>query len=118
MREQSVPSSSLNIAALSGLERRAWVRYPSRRRIDARRFGTAKRYAWEAIIRDVTPSGLGLVLPHAIRQGAILVVEPRGRGLNRLLLARVVHVVSQVDGWLHGCELANPLTDAERRDLL
>jgi hypothetical protein len=35
-----------------------------------------------------------------------------------LLLARVIHVTQIGDAWLHGCELANALSEADLQELI
>ena len=47
-------------------------------------------------------------------RGGVDLVQLRDKGLEaRPLLARVVHVAPQANGWSYGCELANHLSDSE-----
>jgi hypothetical protein len=66
----------------------------------------------------VTPEGVGLLLARPLPARTIVAIKPQGRAFQRLLLARVIHVNGQSDGWLHGCELAARLEEAEVRQLL
>jgi hypothetical protein len=102
----------------TGAERRAYVRYL---RIREARVSTGKsptRIFGVAVIREVSTNGLSLFLNSRVKEGTILAVEPRGLNFPRSLLARVVHVTQQANGWVYGCELANNLSDAELQMLL
>jgi hypothetical protein len=78
-------------------------------------------FMWPAIVRDVSVSGIGLVLPRRFERGAGLAIEiPRADG-NRpeSLLARVVHATSLPRGlWLLGCSFPSPLSEDELQGLL
>jgi hypothetical protein len=65
-----------------------------------------------AVIRDVSPRGVGLVLRRRFEVGAVLLVEPFGPAgqAARLLPAKVARVAA-LGGrfWLLGCEFATEL---------
>lgn len=67
-------------------------------------------------MRDISTSGIGLLLGRRFEPGALLSIEvmDRSEGQMRLLLARVAHATARPGGgWLVGCALVNPLTDEE-----
>lgn len=102
-------------------ERRACVRLQSSAKGSCQSLSMQRETNWDALVRDISCSGIGLVLPRRFEPGALLAVElseaPEGR--TRLLLARVARAVSQTEGhWLIGCTLANPLTEDEVQLLL
>jgi diguanylate cyclase (GGDEF)-like protein len=65
-----------------------------------------------AIVRDISPEGVGLHLETPYPPGTVLVIEPLAGGA-RTLLARVARVVEDKGGWLHGCLLATLATPEE-----
>lgn len=99
-------------------ERRAYVRYVRLRQARIRAGTMPTRIFGVAVIREVSVSGLNLFLNARVKEGTILEVEPKGIPFPRSLLARVVHVTPQANGWVYGCELANRLDDQELRLLL
>lgn len=70
---------------------------------------------WGATVRDLSATGIGLVLCYPFRAGAYLAVDLQGKqGGSRTMLARVVHVRDQADGtWHVGCEFVKRLTDSD-----
>ncbi len=92
-------------------ELRAEVRHPCE--LESACSTGARETAWPARVRDLSASGIGLVLSRWFSKGAVLDVQiqqPNGSGPRRLL-ARVVHVRKQSDGqWLVGCALASRLS--------
>ena len=95
------------------VERRASVRRLCNRDILSRKAGTPRGTGWLAAVRDVSTTGIGMMLYCKFAPGTILAVEPLSRSSTRTLLARVVRTTVEADGWYHGCELANALTDEE-----
>ena len=65
-----------------------------------------------SLVRDVSKSGIGLFLTSAVEPGTVLHIELRSRSVVKRV-ARVVHTSKQEGGWLMGCTLDNPLSDAE-----
>lgn len=102
-------------------ERRAAVRLQSSARGSCQSLSMQREADWEAFVRDISSSGIGLLLPRRFERGALLSIElpEAGEGRKRLLLARVARSVPQPDGgWLIGCILASPLSDDELQLLL
>jgi hypothetical protein len=99
-------------------ERRAYVRYVRLREARVRTGNSPTRIFGVAVIREVSVSGLKLFLNARVKEGTILEVSPRGVNFPRSLLARVVHVTPQANGWTYGCELANHLSAEELALLL
>jgi hypothetical protein len=100
-------------------ERRAVVRHAVRRVTRAGLSGEDVASRW-AILRDLSAWGLGLLLARPMPVGTVLAVTPwlwQGNPPPRLL-ARVVRSREEVGGWLHGCELTEPLSDDQLHALL
>jgi hypothetical protein len=72
---------------------------------------------WPATVRNISGSGMALLLPHQLKLGAPLAVDLWG--VYRLLPARVIHVEPCGEGvWDVGCEFLHPLTEQELQALL
>ncbi|HXG08532.1 MAG TPA: PilZ domain-containing protein [Gemmataceae bacterium] len=115
---QHADTSEPSQGSPTGVERRAWVRYRRLREARVHTNSTPTCIFEVAVIRQVSAKGLSLFLTSRVAEGTILEVEPKGIGFPRPLLARVVHVVPQANGWVYGCELADRLSDAELQVLL
>jgi hypothetical protein len=59
-----------------------------------------------------------LLLDLRVAPGTLLKVEVLGWIGNRMLLGRVIHATEHAEGWLHGCELVNPVSGMLIQDLL
>ncbi len=71
---------------------------------------------WPGSIRDISTSGLGVILKRRFEPGAGLAIELPGVGDRdgETLLARVRHATRLADGrWLHGCAFISELSDDE-----
>ncbi len=71
--------------------------------------------------RDISATGIGLVVPHGFAVDTVLTVEVENsrQSRSRMIQVRVVRVSSQPGGlWLLGCLFAVALTDAELAGLL
>ena len=75
-------------------------------------YSATRRRGVFATIRDISTTGVGLVVSERFPVGAVLVAEPLKKG-PRTLLARVVRSCKVEGGWLHGCELSPQLRDAD-----
>lgn len=76
---------------------------------------------WAATIRDLSVSGIRLVLRRRFEPGAGLAIELPATDScpASTVLARVVHARSQGDGsWALGCKFVSPLSDEELATLL
>jgi hypothetical protein len=101
-------------------ERRARVRYSHTLPLACRLLGQ-EAAPWTARIKNLSLAGAGLVMPHEVRLGAVLVVAMEGLGgrFSRPLLMRVLNVRAGDDGeWLAGCTFVKPLTDDDVQTLL
>jgi hypothetical protein len=76
---------------------------------------------WPAQIRDVSLSGVGLVLRRRFEPGAGLAIElpgPDGSG-TFTVFARIIHVTAQAGGyWLLGCVFVSALSEETLKALL
>jgi hypothetical protein len=95
------------------MDRRAAVRRPSRRGSVAR-CGWSTSQAWGAALKDVSATGLSLLLHRRFRRGDVLEIEPLGKDRPANQQVRVVRSAAQDGGWLLGCEFLSPISDAER----
>jgi hypothetical protein len=72
--------------------------------------------AW---VRDISTSGIALLIDREIEPGTVLTIELENaeHGVSSVLLARVVHTleVPPDHRWLHGCAFSRELTDEELR---
>ncbi len=100
------------------LNRRVWVRYLCPLDTPGQTFDTQSYQSAPARVLNLSVCGIGLFLDTPLGEGTQLKVELEGWGGSRMLLARVVHVTEQADGWVHGCELVNPISGGEIEDLL
>jgi hypothetical protein len=70
---------------------------------------------WLAEVRDLSATGIGLELPGLLPAGSTLAVSPlRGKD-GRVLLARAVNYRPAGGGRFYGCELLEPLGEADLR---
>jgi len=95
-------------------ERRVATRHASTLRIACYPAGGGLAERRTARVRNVSKSGVGLVLDRSWQPGQAVVLElPLGEGV-RLTRARVVHSTSQPGGcFLVGCTFDQPLGDAD-----
>src|SRR5436853_589958 len=97
-------------------ERRAYVRLATDLPVTCRPTGRQPDVAWPGRVRDISRSGVGLLLRHRFEPGTVLTIELRGSGgpLLRATTVRVVHATAVMDGptssWLHGCTFDRPLS--------
>jgi diguanylate cyclase (GGDEF)-like protein len=94
-------------------ERRATVRLLCNRRARVTVNGSDETGDGFATVCDVSATGIGLTLGYRVVEGTLLTVEPLCNGQVKTLLARVVHASPRANGWLHGCELSNSLSEEE-----
>lgn len=104
-----------------GTERRAWIRYPRRLRTLWQLFGSRQEDSWTAELRDISQSGLGLVVNRPFPPATVLTVrlQTAARRFSRTMLVRVKHCAARPDGaWHVGCSFAVPLNDDQLKELL
>src|SRR5262245_34096083 len=87
-------------------DRRSAERHPSDLLISCHPLALPKKESVSALIRDVSQSGIGLVVRYCFAPGTLLVIDLDGRrdaGWSPLL-GRVVHATPHGDGrWVLGC---------------
>jgi hypothetical protein len=114
------PSAGSKSRPPQAAERRAWVRYPSRAKSLWQIFGMRKNDLAEANVRDVSLTGLALVLSHSFPPATVLSVTIQtASGESGPHLVRLQHVRRQDDGgFLAGCTFLTELTAAELQTLV
>jgi hypothetical protein len=99
-------------------ERRVAVRYPGNPDAACRAHSPSAG-VYPAWVRDISATGIALLVPAEFEPGAILTleIENAGRGVSCVVRARVVHALEVPPDrrWLHGCAFERPLTADELR---
>jgi hypothetical protein len=97
-------------------ERRAAPRLPSSLKIACYPAGGSFAERRQGRIRNVSRTGIGIVVDRAWQSGVTLILElpaEEGEGA-KAVRARVIHATPQMSGmFLVGCNFENALTDAE-----
>jgi PilZ domain len=78
-------------------------------------------FLWPAKLRDISPSGVGLVVGRRFEPGTCLAVEFPGTGATpaEVLFARVAHATARPGGyWLLGCAFVSDLSEHEVQTVL
>lgn len=117
MSTQAVYAQSYDDQRPAEDERRAAPRHASTARACCRVAGSGN-VPWNVAIRDVSPLGIGLMLPCAVPIGVVLDLglAPLPRAV-RTTLARVVHVEEIApEAWIVGCAFVGEISDAELRE--
>jgi hypothetical protein len=73
-----------------------------------------KDILWSATVRDISVSGLGLVVGRRFERGTGLAIEipPAGKHAGDTLLVKVVHITALAGGtWLLGCAFVSELSE-------
>jgi hypothetical protein len=86
-----------------------------------RRVGASVVERFPAAASDLSARGINLLLRQPFQLDSLLTLEldGAGRGLSRLLLVRVKHIIEQAPGeWLMGCAFEEQLSNAEVQALL
>ena len=107
-------------ASRSG-ERRGYVRFPCSQAAFCCAHQPRDYIFWTARARDISASGIRLVLGHRFDPGTLLAVEllSANQGMAREFAARVLHATAQSGGgWTIGCQFADLLSEAELVALL
>jgi hypothetical protein len=82
---------------------------------------TTEQLKWEAHIRNVSRSGIGLILPRRVGRGTRLAIDiPGANGASpHTVLARIVRVLEEPDTcWFVGCTFVSELSDEELQALV
>jgi hypothetical protein len=105
-------------ATAVGRERRVAVRYPGNPDASCQAVVPVGD-VWPAWVRDISTSGVALLIGREFAPGTVLTVELEnsGEGMARALRARVVHTleIPPEDRWLHGCAFERELSAEELR---
>ncbi|HWG46615.1 MAG TPA: serine/threonine-protein kinase [Gemmataceae bacterium] len=100
-------------------DRRASVRFVSKLKGTCRPLAAERKWRWSATIRDISASGVGLILNRRFEPGTVLRVKLPGSSSRRLYLVRVVRVETHsARTWLVGCIFPRRLSDEEVKSLL
>jgi hypothetical protein len=114
------------VVSASKAERRASVRYqcdPDSFSMDnsCRPITAPRRESWPASVRDLSTSGIGIIVNRRFEPGTLLTVdlEDVDRTAHRSLLVRVMRTAQEApNGWVHGCAFTHPMSEAELLDLM
>jgi hypothetical protein len=97
-------------------ERRAAVRHACRLDTSCRSVAGIHDVRWPARLRDVSTTGLCLLVSRRFEPGTLLEIDVQNAAGDApsTLVARVVRVNRQAGGdWAVGCAFATPLSEAE-----
>jgi hypothetical protein len=101
-------------------ERRAWVRFGTEQEVcclpATTSSGGESEMAWLAIVQDVSPCGIGLLVRQRFEPGTLLTLELSARfdEVTRPLPVRVVHAAQESKSlWTIGCAFASTLSQEE-----
>src|SRR5437763_16523737 len=101
MIAQASPTLVRSFTSRLDFERRQAERHTCHLDATTHPLDTADTIAWGASLRDVSRTGVGLLLCFPFRAGTYLAVDLKGQ----TVLTRVVQVRDRDDGtWLVGCE--------------
>jgi hypothetical protein len=83
--------------------------------------GDGESASHPASIRDLSATGVGLVVKQALKPGMVLVItlQRRDNRVSRPLPVRVMHATCQKDGdWVVGCRFVRALSNQDMAALL
>jgi PilZ domain-containing protein len=104
-----------------GVERRVAERFPCDLEPICHEQGSG-RGEWVALgVHNISATGIGLVVPHQLRPGTVLVIRLTSstRAVSRPLVVRVMHATAQGNGsWLTGAVFVRRLSPQGLRELL
>ncbi len=112
-------SPSARIPRRPAVDRRICVRYVSRQKGTCRALAAERKWRWTATVRDVSATGIGLLLNRRFEPGTVLRLKLPGRGRRRIYLVRVTRVVAHsARTWVVGCVFPRKLSEEEVATLL
>ena len=117
MAEATVPSTTKRPE--SQPERRAWLRLRSEQEVcclPATSSHGAESDAWLAIVQDVSPGGISLLVRRRFEPGTLLTLELSARfdEVTRPLPVCVVHAAQESKSfWIIGCAFASTLSQED-----
>jgi hypothetical protein len=109
MSEQTNPCRGELANELPQHERRAAVRFAcTLNTLCQTDTARPEDFWWRGIVRDISISGLGLLVPRAFEPGTLLVIEPLAKqDAFHTQCVRVIRSTREASGgWLLGCEFA------------
>jgi hypothetical protein len=114
-------STEAKESTIQGDNRRNAERYQCSRPREVRLLARPDLHSHQAVIRDFTRLGLGLLVQRPFDAATVLAIQLRSAntGLSCVLAGTVNHCTDLKDGtWLIGCRLNRPLSDEEALALL
>jgi hypothetical protein len=99
---------------------RTWVRFDCNVRALCQRIGDPENSVWPARVANISASGIGLVVDHAVGPGTLLSLdlESPTSGGRRTILACVVQVTTRSGKeWALGCNFIRELSEADLKAL-
>jgi hypothetical protein len=115
-------SSRASVDNSSESERRVRVRYTQALKTFCQRgTGELDQIWWMGKVRDISCTGIGLVIQHRFDPETVLVVELENSNQtqSQSFQVRVIRTTPQPDGrWFLGCVFTKELTDAELKAVL
>jgi hypothetical protein len=121
MTELPTPAPELPGPPAEPAERREAERFPPEITPVCRVGGLTLPVISRAIVRDLSATGIGLLVNQPMKAGTVLVLclESVDRQLARPLPARVMHASAVSEGhWLVGCQFVRCLSEPELQALL
>jgi hypothetical protein len=114
MPNQDNPSGAKETRRLL-LERRTAVRFPSQLEAMVHTGGGQTGVEWPARVRDISIKGISLVVGRSFPAGTLLTVKLlREKDAPPFpVTAEVMHAMAESCGYVHGCQLTQPLSDTE-----
>jgi hypothetical protein len=116
MRDQATPSSQPSGSPALPDERREVERFPPEPSSICRVVSDTQDEAARATVRDLSTTGIGLLVRQPIKPGSVLILslEVRECRLPRPLPVRVMHAAPADEGnWLVGCQFVRRLSEPE-----
>ncbi len=116
MSEPTIRIRLKTITKSVDIERRSRERIPCTRAPMVRVLARPSFQSFRAIVRDVSASGIGLVLTRCFEPGTLLAIQMQTSqaGFSGILTAQVKHATPQPGGlWLLGCSLSRNLSEEE-----
>jgi hypothetical protein len=99
---------------------RAWVRFTCDVETACHPAGASSEKPWQVKIVNVSPGGMGLLVPHAVNSKTLIQIElpaAEGRPARTILLRVVQSGQFTPQGWLLNCEFASQLSAEELEEL-
>jgi hypothetical protein len=121
MRDQAKHSPDPASSAALPEERREAERFPIEPSPVCRLVSATQDEMASATVRDLSATGIGLVVRQPLKPGTVLILnlEVRDCRLPRPLPVRVMHASPTAEGqWLVGCQFVRRLSDPELQMLL